>query len=115
MGISQNAISFNMTQMFDDQAKHVAYIIREARARQARVVEPTEAGEAAWVRTIRELSVVNTAFLNSCTPGIFNNEGNLRTTESFFAEAYSPGVNAFNELLAEWRARGDLEGLELSA
>ena len=28
-------------------------------------------------------------------------------------EAYSPGANAFNALLAKWREKGDLEGLEL--
>jgi hypothetical protein len=26
-------------------------------------------------------------------------------------ESYTPGLNAFNELLAEWRAKGDLSGL----
>ena len=28
-------------------------------------------------------------------------------------EAYSPGANAFNALIAKWREKGDLEGLEL--
>lgn len=115
LGVSQNAISFNMTSMFDDQAQHVAYIIREATKRGASTVEPTAEGEAAWVRTIRDLSVVNRDFLNSCTPGIFNNEGNLRSSESFFSEAYSPGVNAFNQLLADWRADGRMDGLELGS
>jgi len=113
LGVSQNAISFNMTSMFDDQAQHVAHIINQVLERGATSVEPTAEGETGWVKTIRDLSVVNRDFLNSCTPGIFNNEGNLRSTESFFAEAFSPGVNVFNQLLADWRAAGDLNGLEL--
>jgi cyclohexanone monooxygenase len=28
-------------------------------------------------------------------------------------QTYTPGINRFNALLAEWRAKGDLEGLEL--
>ena len=38
IGISQNGVSVNMTSMFDDQAKHVAYVIREANARRAKTV-----------------------------------------------------------------------------
>ncbi len=29
------------------------------------------------------------------------------------SETYTPGVNAFNAVLAEWRATGELPGLEL--
>ena len=28
------------------------------------------------------------------------------------AQAYAPGINAFNALMAKWREKGDLEGLE---
>ena len=31
-----------------------------------------------------------------------------------YGDPYKPGVNAFNALLAAWRAKGDLEGLELT-
>ena len=41
IGISQNAFSVNMTSMFDDQARHIAYIVAESMARGARTVEPT--------------------------------------------------------------------------
>jgi hypothetical protein len=27
---------------------------------------------------------------------------------------YAPGINAFNDLLAEWRKKGDLEGMTLA-
>jgi len=32
---------------------------------------------------------------------------------AFLGDFYSPGFYAFDELIAEWRAKGDLDGLEL--
>jgi len=114
VGIGQNGLSVNMTYMFDEQARHIAYIIRETRDRGARTVQPTAEGEAAWVAEIRRLSVVNKAFLEACTPGYYNSEGKFKeAVGSLSSEAYSPGANVFNAMLGEWRATGDLEGLEL--
>jgi cyclohexanone monooxygenase len=115
MGLSQNGFSVNLTSMLDDQAQHIAYIIRQVMDRGARYAEPTVEGEAAWVAEIRRLAAVNTAFLESCTPGYYNNEGKLNdpNARGLNGEAYAPGVNAFNALLAQWRAQGDMEGLEL--
>jgi cyclohexanone monooxygenase len=116
IGIGQNGLSVNMTAMFDDQARHVAYIIKEAKARGAESVQPTAEAQAAWVAEIRRLSAANAAFLEACTPGYYNSEGRFaQTVGTLIGEVYAPGVNAFNALLAEWRARGDLEGLELAA
>jgi cyclohexanone monooxygenase len=114
IGISQNGVSVNMTSMFDDQAKHVAYVIREATKRGAKTVQPTAEGEAEWVRTIRSLASLNTSFAEACTPGYYNSEGKFAETPgTFTAESYAPGANAFNALLAEWREEGKLAGLEL--
>jgi cyclohexanone monooxygenase len=114
IGISQNGVSVNMTSMFDDQARHVAYIIREVKARGAKTVEVSEAAEAAWVKTVRELAVMNTSFADACTPGYYNNEGKFGSSPGTLnGEIYAPGANAFNALLAEWRGKGDLAGLEL--
>ena len=44
IGVGQNGLSVNMTAMFDDQARHIAYIIKEAKARGAIAVEPTAGG-----------------------------------------------------------------------
>src|SRR3954469_4572905 len=115
IGIGQNGLSVNMTAMFDDQARHVAYIIRETRARGAACVQPTAEAEDAWVAEIRKQSAVNAGFFESCTPGYYNNEGNFNeAVGALTREAYGLGVNAFNALLAEWREAGDLDGLELT-
>jgi cyclohexanone monooxygenase len=98
--------------MFDDQARHIAYIIREAQKRQALTVEPSVEAQEAWVETVHSLAVNNRAFLEACTPGYYNNEGSERPG-SLAAEVYAPGINAFNEVIAQWRAKGDLEGMIL--
>jgi cyclohexanone monooxygenase len=114
VGIGQNGLSVNMTSMFDDQARHIAYIIREVQARGAVAVQPSQTGEDAWVSEIRRLGIHTNSFIESCTPGYYNSEGQFdRAIGTFAGEAYTPGANAFNAMLAAWREAGQLEGLEL--
>ena len=112
IGIGQNGLSVNMTAMFDDQARHIAYIIKEAKARGAIEVEPTQAAEDAWVEVIKSVAILNRDFQNACTPGYYNNEGG-QASGGLTGQTYTPGINRFNALLAEWREKGNLEGLEL--
>jgi cyclohexanone monooxygenase len=86
--------------------------LRSDRAK--RYSQPTIDAEAAWVAEIRRLAVGNVEFFEACTPGYYNNEGKLaQRTGGLNGEAYAPGANAFNALLAQWREKGDLEGLEI--
>lgn len=114
-GFIQGGVSANTTAMFEQQAEHIAYIIAEALKRRVTVVEPSEEGQNSWVNTIRELAFDNTAFDLSCTPGYYNNEGRGfgDAGRSFLGEPYGPGFYAFEDLLRDWRAAGDLKGLEL--
>jgi cyclohexanone monooxygenase len=112
VGVGQNGLSVNMTAMFDDQARHIAYIIEQVKKRGAIAVEPTEGAEEAWVNVIRSVAILSRDFQNACTPGYYNNEGGERSG-GLNGQTYTPGINKFNALLAEWREKGDLEGLEL--
>jgi cyclohexanone monooxygenase len=112
IGIGQNGLSVNMTAMFDDQARHIAYIIQQAKARGAIAVEPTEEAEEAWVEVIRSVAILNRDFQNACTPGYYNNEGGERSG-GLNGQTYTPGINKFNALLAEWREQGEMQGIEL--
>jgi cyclohexanone monooxygenase len=113
MGLSQNGFSVNLTSMLDDQAQHIGYIIKEVIERGARYSHPSAEAEAAWVAEIRRLAINTAAFFEACTPGYYNNEGNVVRGGGLNGESYSPGANVFNALLARWREKGDLEGLEL--
>lgn len=115
MGFIQGGVSANTTAMFEQQARHIAYIISEAQNRGATTVEPSQEGQQAWVATVRELSIDNSAFELSCTPGYYNNEGRGGAVRNgaFLGDFYAPGFYAFEELIADWRAAGDLHGLEI--
>ena len=112
VGISQNAFDLNMTSMFDDQARHVAYVIAETMRRGAGTVEPSAEAVDGWVDLINSFYIGGGGFLADCTPGYYNNEGTPTGGGGFFG-AYSPGPAAFNELLEDWRATNELPGLEL--
>ncbi|WP_153504975.1 flavin-containing monooxygenase [Cumulibacter manganitolerans] len=109
IGLTQNAFSVNMTFMFDEQARHISYIIAETRRRGAASVEPTEQGQDGWVRVIEDVQLVDDYF-DTCTPGYYNDEGKGpgRGTGRF-----GPGIVKFNALLAAWREEGSLDDLEL--
>jgi len=113
IGASQNAFSVNMTSMFDQQARHIAYLVGESTRRGATLVEPSEDGQQEWCDLIEELAPKGAGFLAQCTPGYYNQEG-AATESSGFLSAYRPGLNAFSRLLEEWRADGEMAGLELS-
>ena len=114
IGINQNGLSPNMTAMFDDQAVHVSYVINEILERGKTRMEVTTEAEDAWVETIVSLAgnPLATAFLEECTPGYYNREGEGRGA-GLQNSPYAPGINAFNALLAQWREKGDLEGMTL--
>jgi cyclohexanone monooxygenase len=111
IGVSQNALSVNMTAMFDEQARHISYIIAETQKRGATTVEPTEEGQQAWVDLIKGMQMMGNTFFETCTPGYYNNEG--QSGAGLGAGLYTPGINPFNALLERWRAEGSMDGLEL--
>lgn len=116
IGINQNALSPNMTSMFDDQAVHVSYIIDEVKKRGKQIAEPTIEAEQQWVDHIVELAGSGAAaskFLQDCTPGYYNREGQP-TTANVQNSTYVPGINAFNKLLKDWREAGTMDGVELN-
>jgi cyclohexanone monooxygenase len=115
LGMSQNGGSVNLTSVLDDQAQHVSYIIKAVMDRDLRFVEPTIEAEASWVAEIKRLAVMGTEFLEACTPGYYNAEGGVGrgAAPGLGVQGYTPGVNAFNALMAKWRETGDMEGLVL--
>ncbi len=118
MGFIQGGgVSANTTAMFEQQAEHIAYIIAEAQNRGATTVEPSREGQDAWVSTVRELAIDNSAFELSCTPWLLQQRGTRgvrNATDRSSGDFYSPGFYAFDDLIAQWRAKGDLDGLELT-
>jgi cyclohexanone monooxygenase len=107
----------NFVHMLGRQAKHIAWIIKTAKERDIKIIETTPQAEESWTDEIvnglgmrRNLDVQR-----DCTPGYYNLEGqitsNLKTKRS---GNYAPGPLAFCKLMEDWRAKGDMEGLELT-
>ncbi len=110
MGLTQTGLAPCFTYMLDGQATHIAYLISEAKSRQAKIVEATKEAEAEWVRTVFKPNFMSD-YLSHCTPGYYNNEGNTGKGKGFFEGHYGEGAVQFYNLLAAWRDRGDLNGL----
>ena len=72
---AQSGFTVNFPHMLNEQAKHVAYIVNHALDHEIRALEASEEAEAAWVETIISLARNGREFLESCTPGYYNNEG----------------------------------------
>ena len=89
--------------------------MREILDRGAQTVEADAEAEQAWIDEIVRLAGSgSTAFLEECTPGYYNREGQVGKGASMQNSPYAPGINAFNALLAAWRKAGDLDGMTVS-
>jgi cyclohexanone monooxygenase len=113
LGFTQTAITISVPMALGEQARHVAHMVGEARARGAQVLEPTEEAEAAYVQEVRSLARLGERFYRECTPGYYNSEGAAGNRQGFFSEMYGAGPIRFFEVLEGWRNDGQLEGLEL--
>jgi cation diffusion facilitator CzcD-associated flavoprotein CzcO len=109
---SQGTVTANFTHNLTECAQHIGYIVGAVSCRGAAAFAVSDAAEAEWVRTICERSQALLAFLRSCTPGRFNHEGNPDALPPTNAD-YGGGPLAYFDLLAAWRASGELPGLQL--
>ncbi|GAC1365498.1 MAG: hypothetical protein NVSMB4_20770 [Acidimicrobiales bacterium] len=76
-------------------------------------VEATVEAEQEWVDEMREKARLGVRFYRECTPGYYNNEGQVGNPNGFFAGTYGAGSVRFFEILREWRSDGRLNGVEL--
>ncbi|KAK4947836.1 hypothetical protein LTR10_013344 [Elasticomyces elasticus] len=112
ISVAQAAFTPNVIHVTDEQARHFAYVISEAKKRDVKTFQPTQEAENSWVDTIVELSKLKDEFNRECTPGYYNNEGKPSMAAARNAN-YGAGPLKFFELMAQWRDKGDLAGLML--
>ncbi len=114
IGLSQVGGGANIPHVLDVQSRHVSHVIEQARERDAEVVDVDEAAEQQWVETVVNASVANVGFLESCTPGYYNNEGQPNGELIRRNGGYAPGIMAFSRVLEDWKADGGMKGLEFA-
>jgi cation diffusion facilitator CzcD-associated flavoprotein CzcO len=110
IGFTQSAITVNVPQSLNEQARHVTYILDQVKSRGGTTVEATIEGEAGWVAEMQSKANMGEEFRAECTPGYYNNEGQSGNPNGFFSFAYGAGPLRFFEILDEWRASGSLDG-----
>jgi cyclohexanone monooxygenase len=112
-GPGQSGMSPNFPHMLDEQAKHAAHIISYCAQHGISTVEPSETAEKAWVDVIVTLGEGRRKFLETCTPGYYNDEG--RVSEALTRSLpFGAGPLVFIDLLRKWRDDGSFSGLELN-
>lgn len=111
---AQSGFSVNFPHMLNEQSLHIAFVVSKLLQSGTTRCEPTQAAESEWVNIIKSQSTMNLKFLESCTPGYYNNEG--RPAERAAQNgSYGHGPVAFTRLLEAWRESGQMQGLELSS
>ena len=114
MGVTQGGFTANFPHMLDEQSAHIAYMINHADKNNYHCLEPSKDAEDGWVATMESMALLNQKFQEDCTPGYYNNEGQVGNKNSLFAAQYGAGPEAFFQLIREWREEGTLQGLSLS-
>ncbi len=114
IGLSQVGGGANIPHVLDVQSRHVTYVIDEARKREATEVDVSDEAEMRWVQTVVDASVANVGFLEQCTPGYYNNEGMPNGELIRRNGGYAPGVMGFAKVLEDWKAEGNLAGVEFA-
>ena len=110
MGASQNGGSFAATYYLDEQAMHIADVLKRAQQAGATYIEPTREAESAWVAVIRSKGTAHQAFQRECTPGFYNDEGKVGEKLGRLDEVYGGGPIEFYSLVRDWCANG-MDGL----
>jgi len=111
MGPQQSGFTVNFPHMLDEQARHIAYIVKRAFDDGIEAFEVSDEAEQAWVDEVLGAARFGREFLESCTPGYYNNEGmvsELAVQNGF----YGGGSIAFFNILDAWRNEGSMRGLE---
>jgi cyclohexanone monooxygenase len=113
MGPQQGGFTVNFPHLLDEQARHIAHIVKHAIDNDVRTIEATADAEQEWVDIIIDKAVFGREFQESCTPGYYNNEGQVGalSAQNGF---YGGGNIEFFGLLRAWREQGEFEGLDIA-
>jgi cyclohexanone monooxygenase len=111
-GPAQSGFTATYTYSLDEQSVHLAHIMNRIKEQGATRIEASEAAEREWVQTIIDKARLTADFQQKCTPGYYNNEGQVNTKPQ--NNTYGGGPIEFFSLMEKWRAKDGLPGLELS-
>lgn len=106
----QSTNTVNFTHTLDEQAKHIAYVIEQSKARDLRSVDVDAQAETEWVEKILAQNSPMKQLIAECTPSFYNNEGNPDARPG--QNTFITNTTEYFKILQDWRDNNAFEGLE---
>ena len=111
LSVVQASATYNYLHVTDEQARHLAHVVRRCLDDRIRALDVNEADEKAWVEEIVAGEAMWRAFQKNCVPSAYNYDGHV--TKSLKHNLFHPaGPLAYIDRLAKWREQGSFHGLE---
>ncbi|MFB0874032.1 MULTISPECIES: flavin-containing monooxygenase [unclassified Sphingobium] len=111
LGRTQSGASLNLLYGITRQIGHVVHMINETEKRGAAAVEPSPESVQNFLDDFWSHKRKADRYWAECTPGFFNNEGNVTNNNGFFADVYGGGIRKFFANFQAWRDSGDMVGM----
>jgi hypothetical protein len=112
----QSVVTVNYTQLAVVGADFVGGAVRVLEARGAKVFDVEADAEAAWTQKIIDGFIDPSHVMAACTPSRLNNEGHpegINPRNGNWGRGFGDFF-AYRDLLEQWVADGDCDGLEVS-
>jgi cyclohexanone monooxygenase len=111
LSVVQASATYNYLHVTDEQARHLAHVVRRCLDDRIRALDVNEADEKAWVEEIVAGEAMWRGFQKNCVPSAYNYDGHV--TKSLRHNLFHPaGPLAYIDRLAKWREQGSFYGLE---
>ncbi len=111
----QAVVTVTHTHITVECADHIAKTLGAMHAKGVQAFDVTPEAEEAWTAEIVSKALDRSSFTEGCTPSRFNGEGSAEPANprngSYGGSAGD--LFGYRALLADWRERGDFEGLEI--
>jgi hypothetical protein len=111
----QSVVTVNYTQIAVLGAEFIAGTVALLEKQGVRFFDVNDEAEADWIAQIVDTYVDPSAVMAACTPSRINNEGDpggVKPRDTNYGRGFGDYF-AYRELLEEWLASGDLDGLDL--
>lgn len=114
VGMFQVGVASNYMHTLDEITLTVGHVVGHVERAKGSCFEVTEAGENEWQERFRS-RFAGIEFLQSCTPGYYNNEGGEDLQKfSLFAGSYGGGPIEYFDMLDSWRKDANLPGIAIT-
>jgi cation diffusion facilitator CzcD-associated flavoprotein CzcO len=111
----QAVVTVNYTQLAVLGAEFIGGAVGQLEQRGVEVFDVSAQAEEGWTKEVVDTFVDSSAIMSACTPSRINNEGHpeeLNPRNTNYGRGFGDWFG-YRQLLEEWLAAGNLEGLEL--